>query len=210
MFLSLLAGLFVIYYFYIRSRFSFFSRRGVVQEPAYFPLGSAPTWKVFTGQLSFLRANDDLYKKYKGKKAVGHYGVLGEPLLLLLDLDLAKRVFIKDFDHFADRRDLGFAPDFDKYFSNMLINLKGDKWRVTRHSMSPLFTTSRLKALTPLINEVGDNMIDYLTANQNEASLDCKDIFQNYSVSIMASTGCGVRCNPFKNPDDIFYKMVRI
>ncbi len=208
MWLTLLGGFFVILYFYFRNKFNHFSRHGVAQDPGYFPLGSSTAWKIFTGQESFFSGSKHLYAKYKGNKAIGHYGFLGEKQLLILDFELGKRIFIKDFDHFSDRRDFGFAPDFDKHFSKMMFNLKGDHWRVTRHSLSPLFTTSRLKSLTPLIDEVGHNLIEHLKANKNEADLDCKDIFQIYSTSIMASTGCGIRCNPFKNPDDIFYNMV--
>ncbi len=107
-------------------------------------------------------------------------------------------------------RDLGFSPKFHKYFPHFLFNLEGDKWRVTRNALSPLFTTSKLKSLTPLIDEVADKLIVHLKSTSRESSFDCKNLFQKTSVMIMANVACGIKCNPFENPNDIFYNMVNI
>ena len=56
---------------------------------------------------------------------VGYHGFDGVKVLLVNDLDLAKQVFVKDFDHFVDRRkqDLG-----NVYFENMMFFAEGDAW----------------------------------------------------------------------------------
>ena len=56
---------------------------------------------------------------------VGYYGSFGDPILLITDLELAKRVAIKDFDHFTDRREIKMEPETNKYMLNMLTSLKG-------------------------------------------------------------------------------------
>ncbi len=43
------------------------------------------------------------FSQYKNEKLVGHYE-FGTPRLLVTDLELAKAIMIKDFDHFTDRR----------------------------------------------------------------------------------------------------------
>jgi hypothetical protein len=87
---------------------------------------------------------------------VGYYA-FGTPTLLVNDLDVAKQIFITDFDHFADRRDLNFSESdsgTNKYWNNMLLVLEGDKWRKMRSAISPVFTSGKLKGMSKLINKV--------------------------------------------------------
>ena len=66
-----------------------------------------------------------LLPRHRDKKMVGYHGFDGVKVLLVNDLDLAKQVFVKDFDHFVDRRkqDLG-----NVYFENMMFFAEGDAW----------------------------------------------------------------------------------
>jgi hypothetical protein len=87
---------------------------------------------------------------------VGYYA-FGTPTLLVNDLDVAKQIFIKDFDHFADRRDMTFSESnsgTNKYWNNMLLVLEGEKWRKMRSAISPVFTSGKLKGMSKLINKV--------------------------------------------------------
>ncbi|CAG7785564.1 unnamed protein product [Allacma fusca] len=57
-----------------------------------------------------------------------------------MDLDLIKQVFVKDFDHFMDRRIIDLNKT-DILFSKMLTNKSGKEWKDLRSIMSPTFTT---------------------------------------------------------------------
>lgn len=48
------------------------------------------------------------------------------PSLVINDLDLAKQMFIKDFDHFVDRRSVSFGHE---YLDNMLFFMDGEPWK---------------------------------------------------------------------------------
>ena len=86
------------------------------------------------------------------------FGVYWHPdrdyCLVVNDLDIAKRMLIKDFDHFVDRTDFGLKFDekeeTDMIFQNMFMMQKGDSWKVHRSIMSPCFTTGKLKLMYPL------------------------------------------------------------
>jgi cytochrome P450 family 6 len=87
---------------------------------------------------------------------VGYY-TFGTPTLLVNDLDIAKQILIKDFDHFADRRDMTFSESdssTNKYWNNQLLVLEGEKWRKMRSAISPVFTSGKLKGMSKLINKV--------------------------------------------------------
>ena len=93
------------------------------------------------------------------EKVFGAYGhVDRDEVLLINDIDIAKRILIKDFDHFVDRTDLGLKFDHskigDRIFANMFMFQKGDMWKTQRSLMSPVFTTGKLKLMYPLLLKV--------------------------------------------------------
>ena len=99
--------------------------------------------------------NTDLAKE----KIFGIYGHPdGDDCFVINDVDLAKRILIKDFDHFVDRPMFGFKFDenveADKIFSQMFMFSKGDDWKSGRSMMSPVFTTGKLKLMFPLLERV--------------------------------------------------------
>ena len=112
-------------YFYFSKKFSYFRNHGVPEAPGYFPFGSSNNWKIMTGRLSFIRMTDDIYLNYPDSLVVGYYMNFGQPILLIRDQDIAKRIGIKDFDHFTDRREIELDKEENKIFMNMLISLSG-------------------------------------------------------------------------------------
>ena len=75
------------------------------------------------------------------------------------DIDIAKKMVIKDFDHFVDRADFGLKwndeVEADRVWHNMFIFQKGDSWKAQRAMMSPVFTTGKLKLMFPLLLKIG-------------------------------------------------------
>ena len=60
--------------------------------------------------------------------------------------------FFQDFDVFPQQRDLYFGTD--KYFKDMLLILTGDRWKAMRTLATPIFTSGKLKGMTPIIESV--------------------------------------------------------
>ena len=120
-----------------------------------FPLGSDNIWNLFTGKKAFVDFNNDVYEIYKNEKMVGQYQ-MREPQLLVMDMEIAKNILIKDFDYFVDRRSIEIPDNsyFNKVFLRMLTNLKGDEWKALRAIVSPIFTSGKLKTMHQLLNKV--------------------------------------------------------
>ena len=123
--------------------------------PSNFPFGSFNNWNLLTQKRSFLNNLDDVYFKYKQHKLVGAFSI-STPSLIINDMELIKHVLIKDFDHFVDRRAFTVNPRTKaaKMFAQMLTLLKGDKWKKMRSTLSPVFTSGKLKSMTSFINKV--------------------------------------------------------
>ena len=121
-----------------------FEEFGIVNGSKY-----AKNWQVMRAELAFNVMYEEMYSHYGHLPLVGCY--VGEYNMVIHDPELIKAVTIKDFDHFMDKRVMTFN---DKYFERMLFNMGGDEWRSTRATVSPIFTSGKLKGMVPLIDEV--------------------------------------------------------
>jgi cytochrome P450 family 9 len=88
----------------------------------------------------------------------------------------------------------------------MLVSIKGDNWKTSRNLVSPMFTSSKLKALMPLIHHCGKNFTKYL-GNFEQDHLDCKEAMQRFTIEILGSLGCGVTPNVLNETNE-FYDQV--
>ncbi len=94
--------------------------------------GLKSNFELSTGEESFFRLAEVVYERYPGHKAVGTYSMGGEASLAILDLELSKRILIKDFESFAEQRSFGVNPKANKIPMYMLSILPFDKWKVVR------------------------------------------------------------------------------
>ena len=118
-------------------------------------------------------------------------------------------MFIKDFDHFVDRRTITFGHE---YLDNMLVFLEGEPWKEMRSIVSPIFTSGKLKSMSKLLNQVGRDFADYLDklAQSNE-EVNARDLSSRYTMQVIASTGFGIETSAFGDDENSerFRKMAR-
>lgn len=126
------------------------------------------------------------------------------PFLMIRDLDLIKRITIKDFDHFQDH--LAFdSIKTDPLLSKSLISLSGENWKRMRATISPVFTTSKMKFLYNLIEQCAQNFTDHF--DQKEIQVEMKELLSKFANDVIASTAFGIEINSLKDPENEFYKM---
>ena len=152
--LAILIGFIGVAYLWMKQKFSYFRSRGIAEEPGYFPLGGKGTWQMLIGKTAFPKITDHIYKEYPNEKIVGTYGPFGAPILVVRDLELAKHVMIKDFDHFVDRRAIQASRKSNRYFMDMLTMMTGERWKTMRNILSPVFTSGKLRNMMPIIDNV--------------------------------------------------------
>ena len=133
--IALFAIAFTTFYVYIKYyKMSYWRRLGVAEDPGFFPFGSAHMTDMLSQRIAFAQLTDRVYKSFPDAPFVGTYDMLGSPSLVIRDLDLAKRILIKDFDKFVERKPATsnvYHPDSknNRYIPQMLIELNGDQWR---------------------------------------------------------------------------------
>ncbi|KAK8729564.1 hypothetical protein OTU49_008550, partial [Cherax quadricarinatus] len=95
------AGLMMAAWMYSRWRHSYWSSRGVPTPPFLPFLGHMHKQiSLFQFRWDYI---DEVYYKNGGSKYCGLYELF-RPVLMIGDPDLLKNIFVKDFDHFVDRR----------------------------------------------------------------------------------------------------------
>jgi len=201
--LTLILGLIGLLALYFRKKHNYFKNVGIPYAPGYFPFGSSLVWKCFSGQESLLQVADTYFDQFPNTKLFGFYKPLGEPMIAIKDLDLAKKIMITDFEYFVDRNFIKPNPKGNLHASMMLAALKGDAWKTSRNLVTPMFTSSKLKAIMPLIHQCGESFTKYL-GNFEQDHLDCKEAMQRFTIEILGSLGCGVTPNVINETNEFY------
>lgn len=77
-----------------------------------------------------------------------------------------------------------------------------------RATLSPSFTSSKMKQMFHLMTEVGENFIKYFEKNPTECvDVDMKDVLTRYTNDIIGTVAFGIRCDSLKDKNNEFYMM---
>ncbi|KAJ6638130.1 putative cytochrome P450 28a5, partial [Pseudolycoriella hygida] len=203
------SGVLFLLYLYMVWNFQYWKNRNVPSIKSYPIFGSFP--KSFTQTLNFAYEQLAMYKEYRTKSP--YVGVMSgrTPQLLLLDNTLIKDVLVKDFKNFHDNEVATFTnKESDPIFSRNPFMLNGDEWKEKRAEITPAFTSSKLKAMYPLIDDVCKKMTKFLH-QQNEKELpdgfDAKELAAKYTTDVVASCIYGVESKVFSDEESIIRKM---
>lgn len=148
------------------------------------------------------------YECFPKERFVGKY-VFMNTGIFIRDLELVKKITIKDFEHFLDHQ--GFVDEkVDPFFGRNLFSLKGQEWKDMRSTLSPAFTSSKIGLMVPLMVEVGDQMIQTLRTNINDSGvdhidIDAKDLTTRYANDVIASCAFGLKVNSHMDKENEFY-----
>ncbi|KAJ8728457.1 hypothetical protein PYW08_016842 [Mythimna loreyi] len=197
-------------YFYNRQIYSKFSRYGVKQFAPVPILGNMTRmlFRVDHGVDDLVR----LYSSFPEERFVGRYEFTQE-MVVIRDIELVKKIGVKDFEHFLDHRALfGFGETF---FSRSLIALAGQEWKDMRSTLSPAFTSSKIRHMVPFIVEVGDQMMCSLKKKIDESKtgyidVECKDLTTRYTNDVIASCAFGLKVDSHNDVNNEFYAMGKL
>ena len=153
------------------------------------------------GKLTITKIDALAVEHCPNEKLFGYFA-FGQPIYVVNDEELAKRILIKDFDHFMDRR---VAQSNEKYLEQFLSNLEGEEWKQMRSLMSGVFTSGKLKDMTKHIIDVGQNFEKFISNMAAEGiEVETKEAGGKMSLDAIATAGFGIDENSFTNPDNQF------
>ncbi|ODM99682.1 Cytochrome P450 9e2 [Orchesella cincta] len=134
------------------------------------------------------------------------------PVVLIKDLDLVKKILVKDFDHFIDRRLFFGAAREDSVLRKMLGNLRGEEWKGVRASVSPTFSTGKIRRMMECINGVGKHWVSTLKCKSNQSpsgsvKINLNNSVSSYTADVIADAIFGLKAGTVENPDSPFSTM---
>ncbi|XP_075166832.1 cytochrome P450 6g1-like [Haematobia irritans] len=145
---------------------------------------------------------------FKDKPVVGVYGLF-KPSLLIRDPELIKAVLIKDFDSFHNRY-VDIDASYDTIGGQMMFFSSYELWKEMRYKLSPVFSGAKLKQMFPLIQNVAENMAEYLKRLHHQVTqIEMKDFCARYTTDVIATTLLGLKSNCLENPEEHLNTAIR-
>ncbi|KAF5303369.1 hypothetical protein FQR65_LT08282 [Abscondita terminalis] len=172
-----------------------------------------PTPSIIIGNLGPVLFRKESYTQqlqktcaeYKGFRYFGLYH-FSKPCLVILDKELIKQIFIKNFEHFTDHFD--FLPkDVDTFWKKGLFGREGEDWQAMRSTISPAFTSKKMKAMFYLVAECSERFVNHFREKNTTVTIEMMDAFTKCNNDVIASCTFGIHCDTLENEKNEFYLM---
>ncbi|KAL7738187.1 hypothetical protein ACLKA6_006525 [Drosophila palustris] len=200
----LVAFVLIGFYIWMKWRFSYFQRRGIAHEKPLPIVGNMWGWRVTKHTSQILQ---NLYVKYKHLGPfVGAYFLM-TPIYIITDMELLKRIFIKDFGNF-DSRGL-FYNEQDDPLSAHLFAVDGLKWHSLRPRMTPIFSGAKMKLMFPAVKRTAQELVSVIKERcaGSAMSLEVTKLLACYTSDAIGTAIFGLECNGLRNPKAPFVQM---
>lgn len=190
----------LLIYYDLCHKFNYWKSKYVPFAKPFFIFGNF--FNIITGKQHVSEILSDLYKKHKTEPYIGIY-VFYIPTLLINSPELIKRILVKDFSKFINRK---FASNefTDPVFFHTLFGRKDETWKKLRGQVAPIFTTRNLELMLPLIKKCCQNLNFHLSGNVG--IVDCKNFSKMYAVDVITSCLLGLDSHCLKNQNPEIFK----
>jgi hypothetical protein len=145
-------------YFYFIRNFSFWKNLGVPfvkPVPFFGSLKDCVLQRVCIG-----KHLKKIYAEHSDEPYVGIFS-FDNPGLLIRDPELVKNILVRDFQNFMDRQ-ISADEKTDPLWASTMFMIKGQRWHKLRTSLTPLFSTRKMKMMFCLVDVCGKELAAYL------------------------------------------------
>lgn len=200
--LVFLLAILTVFYGYFKYTFGYWKSKGVpCDDESSIPYGHL---KGVGKTIQMYEIIKRMYDKHKssGARFCGAY-FFNRPAAILLDLDLVKSVFVKDFSNFDERN--SYYNEVDDPISAHLFALDGEKWKKLRNKVTPTFSSGKIKFMFSTIVEVGQRLHDCLheIVQQNDR-VEIRELCSQFTTDVIGTCAFGIECNSLQDPNTEF------
>ncbi|XP_058453123.1 cytochrome P450 6a8-like [Malaya genurostris] len=192
-------------FYWVGRKYAYWKQRGVPYVEPSFPFGNLQLMRTRHISLQM----QDAYKKLNdsGKKFGGVFFFI-EPLAIILDLDFAKDVYVKDFQYFHDRG--VYSNEKADPITAHLVTMEGTKWKNLRAKLTPTFTSGKMKMMFPTIIGVAEQFRKCMQVEANRGGeVEMKEFLSRFTTDVIGTCAFGLECNSLKDPEAKFRQMGR-
>ncbi|KAF9415523.1 hypothetical protein HW555_006842 [Spodoptera exigua] len=159
----------------------------------------------------FGRVEQEVCQTFPEEPYVGTY--LGtEPTLIVQDPELIKAVMTKDYYYFSGREASNYSEK--ELITRNLFFSYGDKWKVQRQNLTPLFSSAKMKNMFHLIEKcarVFENLIDQEVQKSND--IEVRALIGKFTMDAIGNCAFGVETrtmvktenNPFTKIGNVIF-----
>ena len=127
------------------------------------------------------------------------YGVFegNQPRLVVSDPVILKKIFISDFGSFTNRRQVGFDHPLEQ---KIYIFWDASEWREARNTLTPTFSSGKIKCMAVFIQEAVDRMLQALQERvvaNNSREVEVKALFKSYLLNVIGKTMFGIQLDTY-------------
>ena len=148
-----------------------------------------------------LEMDIDLVKRYG--KCFGVF-IGNAPSLMVSDPEMIKQICIKEFANFTNRSEIIRPPDS---WRNSLISAVDDHWKFLRGTLSPTFSTGKMRNMCPILDGCLDTFIHCLDEKLDEMdTVDLQKMFTALTMDFISRVALGIDVNAQNDPNDTFVR----
>ena len=118
---------------------------------------------------------------------------------------MARQVFVKNFDHFTDRSTAKISGKHE-WMNKMITSLNGSEWKKLRSTISPTFSTKKMKNMFTIIDGIIENFIKQMEeVSKDNEKVDVKECYNRFSLDVIGASAFGIECDTLAK-DPVFLK----
>ncbi|XP_055933978.1 cytochrome P450 3A5-like [Argiope bruennichi] len=130
-----------------------------------------------------------------------------KPNVIVGDPDLLRDILVKDFNVFPYRRIMNVGDPVSD--SNVSI-VVGEDWKRIRTTITPAFTSKRMRQMGSIINECAKSVIEVCEKHCEKGEpVDCKGMFGAFTMDVIAKSAFGTQINSHNDPQNEFVRKVQ-
>lgn len=193
-------------YRWLTSDHDYFKKIGVNYDKPHVLVGNM--LPMVLQKESILIITQRIYKKYKNAKIFGFFNFL-QPTYVLTDPEIIKKITVKDFDSFLNHNPIF---EMDDLFSRTIFVMRDKRWRDMRTTLSPIFTSSKMKMMFSLLSDHSKDFIKYLSERSKRGQnndVDVEDIFSRYTADGISTAALGFVGDSVRNEQSKVYSIVK-
>ncbi|CAG9833533.1 unnamed protein product [Diabrotica balteata] len=189
---------------YIKYKYTYWKRKGIVQLKPTFPYGNHGS--ALPRGIALGRLVKDFYDEFtrQGLKVGGIYMGLS-PQLVVMDPEYAKDILTTDFQYFTDR---GIYHNKNSPLTVQILTQEGAEWKESRTKFTNIFTSAKMKyffeTLKKSSEELRTNLKQFV---DNDKDMDIFEMIACYTTDIIADVVYGIEAGSFKPEGSIFRRM---
>ncbi|XP_063706634.1 probable cytochrome P450 9f2 [Culicoides brevitarsis] len=196
----------LLFYFYVKRKYSYFEERNVpFVKPV--PLIGNMFLPVLKGE-SIVEAFVKLATEFRNEPFIGSFEFLS-PGLIIQDPEIIKQVTVKNFDNFVNHRVFTDSVS-DELLNNSLLLMKFQKWRDMRAALSPAFTGLKMRMMFDLMKKCAENFVTYgreqcAKEKNRRVTINPKEIYSKVTVDIISTCAFGLEVDSLRHSDNEMY-----